>query len=65
MNVDEVNEKLIRTHHPALGQLEAVWVSELVLGASVWLVESSTDRVVAAGRPIHLIPADHDKYLSL
>lgn len=63
MHVDEVNEKLIRTHHPALGHLEAVWVSESVFGPPVWLVESSIDRVVAAGRPIHLIPADHDEYL--
>lgn len=63
MHVDESNENLIRTHHPALGQLETVWVSESVFGAPVWLVESSVERVVAAGRPIHLIPADYDEYL--
>ena len=51
-------------YHPSLGQLETVWVSESIFGAPVWLVASSTSQVVAAGRPIHLLPGDYFEHMA-
>ncbi|KAJ5997397.1 hypothetical protein N7522_009057 [Penicillium canescens] len=47
------NERLVRTHHPALRQHDPVYVSHSQYGPEVWLVMGGCEDIKAGGRPLH------------
>ncbi|KAJ5585423.1 uncharacterized protein N7459_005223 [Penicillium hispanicum] len=52
------NEELLRTHHPALGLHDEVYVSHPQYGPEVWLVRGLYTGITAGGRAVHPFPED-------
>ncbi|KAJ5690359.1 hypothetical protein N7462_004751 [Penicillium macrosclerotiorum] len=52
------NEQLLRTHHPALGLHDEVYVSHPQYGPEVWLVRGLWTDTKAGGRALHPFPED-------